>query len=144
MKLNTKMVTRVTFRIYDPIFGSELETLLDKTKMTQQDFFTMLIREGYNDVYPRYMKEPNKKEEIPANEALLVLLDEIKDLIISTNTSEERKLSDIKVSNKDLFELASCIYHMALDQYELDTQLEIEDGKFDSIPFRFKKNRNVS
>lgn len=36
------MVTRVTFRINDSEFGRQLDELLSKTKMSQQDFFTML------------------------------------------------------------------------------------------------------
>ena len=146
MKLNTKIVTRVTLRIYDPEFGSSLDELLSKTKMTQQDFFMMLIREGYNNVYPRYANVPlvnvNLKKE--DDERLIESFNDLKDLILSSYQVEQRKLTDLNVSNKDLLNLTSCIYRMLLDGYSLDTQLEIESGKFDSLPIRFKKNRNVN
>ena len=146
MKLNTKIVTRVTLRIYDPEFGSSLDELLSKTKMTQQDFFMMLIREGYNNVYPRYANVPlvnvNLKEK--DDERLIESFNDLKDLILSSYQVEQRKLADLNVSNKDLLNLTSCIYRMLLDGYSLDTQLEIESGKFDTLPIRFKKNRNVN
>lgn len=145
MKLNTKIVTRLTLRIYDPEFGTSLEELLSKTKMTQQDFFMMLIREGYNNVYPRYANTPivnvNLKED---DERLIKSFEDLKNLILSSYQVEQRKLTDLNVSNKDLLNLTSCIYRMLLDGYSLDTQLEIESGKFDSLPIRFKKNRNVN
>ena len=146
MKLNTKTITRLTLRIYDCEFRSKLDDLLSKTNMTQQDFFMMLIREGYNNVYPRYMSVPSvnvnlKKED---DERLIESFNDLKELILASYQVEQRKLTDLNLTNKDLLNLLSCVYRMLLDSYSLDTQLEIESGKFDSLPIRFKKNRNVN
>ena len=146
MKLNTKTITRLTLRIYDCEFRSKLDDLLSKTNMTQQDFFMMLIREGYNNVYPRYTSGPSvnvnfKKED---DERLIESFNDLKELILASYQVEQRKLTDLNLTNKDLLNLLSCVYRMLLDGYSLDTQLEIESGKFDSLPIRFKKNRNVN
>lgn len=146
MKLNTKTVTRLTLRIYDSEFKSKLEELLSKTNMTQQDFFMMLIREGYNNVYPRYASVPrvNVNLEKEDDRKLIESFNDLKDLILASYQVEQRKLTDLNLTNKDLLNLLSCVYRMLLDSYSLDTQLEIESGKFDSLPIRFKKNRNVN
>lgn len=146
MKLNTKTITRLTLRIYDCEFRSKLDDLLSKTNMTQQDFFMMLIREGYNNVYPRYMSVPsvNVNLEKEDEERLIESFNDLKELILASYQVEQRKLTDLNLTNKDLLNLLSCVYRMLLDSYSLDTQLEIESGKFDSLPIRFKKNRNVN
>ena len=143
MKLNTKMVTRVTFRIYDSEFGRQLDELLSKTKMSQQDFFTMLIREGYNNVYPRYASVPsvNSKEE-KKDEMLDSSLKDIKDLIMACHINEKKSLDDIKITGKDLMAIVSCIYKMFLNGQDVEIQEDIEAGKFDGVPYRFKRVRD--
>ena len=145
MKLNTKMITRVTFRIYDVEFGRKLDELLGKTKMSQQDFFTLLIEEGYRRVHPRYADAPSAKEsgEGLRREAFEGSMKELKDLIIACHATEERKLSDMQVSTKDLLAIVSCVYKMFLNSQDIDIQEEIEAGKFDSVPSRFKRVRDV-
>ena len=145
LKLNTKMITRVTFRIYDVEFGRKLDELLGKTKMSQQDFFTLLIEEGYKQVYPRYASIPsvNAKGDGLGRETFETSMKELKDLIIACHATEERKLSDIQVSSKDLFAIISCVYKMFLNVQDIDIQEEIEAGKFDSAPSRFKRVRDV-
>ena len=139
------MITRVTFRIYDVEFGRKLDELLGKTKMSQQDFFTLLIEEGYKQVYPRYASIPsvNAKEEGLGRETFESSMKELKDLIVACHTTEQRKLSDIQVSNKDLLAIVSCIYKMFLNNLDVDIQEEIEAGKFDSVPSRLKRVRDV-
>ena len=145
MKLNTKMITRVTFRIYDVEFGKKLDELLGKTKMSQQDFFTLLIEEGYKQVYPRYASIPsvNAKEKALRREKFEGSMKELKDLIIACHTTEERKLSDMQVSTKDLLAIVSCVYKMFLNSQDIDIQEEIEAGKFDSAPSRFRRVRDA-
>ena len=145
LKLNTKMITRVTFRIYDVEFGRKLDELLGKTKMSQQDFFTLLIEEGYKQVYPRYASIPSvsAKEEGLGRETFESSMKELKDLIVACHTTEQRKLSDIQVNNKDLLAIISCVYKMFLNNLDIDIQEEIEAGKFDSAPSRFKRVRDV-
>lgn len=49
MKLNTKMVTRVTFRIYDSEFGRQLDELLSKTECCfsgRMDKVTLLVHDA--------------------------------------------------------------------------------------------------
>ena len=139
------MITRVTFRIYDVEFGRNLDELLGKTKMNQQDFFTLLIEEGYKQVYPRYASIPsvNTKEEGLGRETFESSMKELKDLIVACHTTEQRKLSDIQVNNKDLLAIISCVYKMFLNNLDIDIQEEIEAGKFDSVPSRFKRVRDV-
>lgn len=143
MKLNTKMVTRVTFRIYDAGFGKQLDELLSKTKMSQQDFFMMLIQEGYNCVYPRYASLPsvNSKEE-KKDELFDSSMKELKDLIMACHINEKKSLDDIKITGKDLMAIMSCLYKMFLNEQDEEIQEEMEAGKFDGVPHRFKRIRD--
>jgi hypothetical protein len=52
--LNTQQITRCTMRIYDPEFSKKMSELYQKVGGNQNDFFLLLMKEGYKSVAPLY------------------------------------------------------------------------------------------
>ncbi len=139
MKENkTKSCSHATLRIYDTEFVFELEKMMEESKKNKQDFFLMLVEEGYKAIKGR--KDPflsvSSKEE---SKELSKKIDNVHEMIISSYVNEDKKLEDIKHRNENLLLLASAIYNMVLCDMDSELQEEAERGLFDQVPSRFNK-----
>lgn len=130
--------SHATLRIYDTEFALKLEKLLKECGMNKQDFFLMLVTEGYKAISRRNdsFSSVNLKEE---SKELSKKLDNVHDLIISSYVNEDKKLDDIKHRNENLLMLISAIYNMVLCDLDSELQEEAERGLFDQVPSRFNK-----
>lgn len=138
MKENkTRSCSHATLRIYDTEFVLELEKMFRESKLNKQDFFLMLVEEGYKAIKGRKdsFSSVSSKEE---DKELSKKIDNVHEMIISSYVNENKKLDDIKHRNENLLLLASAIYNMVLCDLDAELQEEAERGLFDQVPSRFK------
>lgn len=113
--LNTKEITRCTMRIYDHSFARDLSVLYQKIGGLQNDFFLMLMKEGYRSLSPLY-----QHQDLPVNDSLKRvqgdeierLGKELKDLINSKSAAELKFMDGLSEDNETLVLILSCIYRL--------------------------------
>lgn len=138
MKENNNIsCSHATLRIYDTAFVLELEKMMKEYKKNKQDFFLMLVEEGYKAIKGRNnsISSVSLKED---EEKLNKKLDNVHEMIISSYISEDKKLDDIKHRYENLLLLLSSIYNMVLCDLDTELQEDVEKGLFDQVPTRFK------
>ncbi len=130
--------SHATLRIYDTEFALKLEKMLKECGLNKQDFFLMLVTEGYKAISRRKdsFSSVSLKEE---DKELSKKIDNIHEMIISSYVNEDKKLNDIKHRNENLLILISSIYNMVLCDLDSELQEEAERGLFDQVPSRFNK-----
>src|SRR5574344_137222 len=144
--LNTQQITRCTMRIYDPDFAKKLSELYRKIGGNQNDFFVLLMREGYKSLAPLY-----QDMSIPVIESVKRMqgdetaktLKELKALLLERSDVETKQMANLADDHESIMKLCSCLYHLLLMSGMSDKNIKeiVENGGFDGIPMRFKKLR---
>jgi hypothetical protein len=146
--LNTQQITRCTMRIYDPEFSKKMSELYRKVGGNQNDFFLLLMKEGYKSVAPLYANislpvgesvKDSKDQSIDRD------LREIKTLLVERSDVETKQIANLADDHESIMKLCSCLYHLLLMSGMDDKNIKeiVENGGFDGIPMRFKKLRNI-
>ena len=146
--LNTQQITRCTMRIYDPEFSKKMSELYQKVGGNQNDFFLLLMKEGYKSVAPLYSNinlpvvDSVKRMQGDATEEAL---NEIKTLLLERSDVETKQIANLADDHESIMKLCSCLYHLLLMSGMSDKNIKeiVENGGFDGIPMRFKKLRNI-
>lgn len=137
-----KSCSHVTLRIYDTEFALDLEDMMKKSKRNKQDFFLMLVEEGYKSLIEKNDNHSScvlKKTDKEMDEKI----DNIHDLLISSYLNENKKLDDMKMHDDGMLKLLSAIYNMYLSSIDCELQEDVERGKFDNVPYRFRHLRDM-
>ena len=140
--LNSKQVTRCTLRFYDPKLANDLEILWKKIGGTQNDFFTMLIKEGYKSISPLYehinlpVIESVKRVQ---GENVEKLIQELKELFMENSVAEIKAINGLFKETKVTKKMLSCALNLLTMLNEDDETLKafIERGGMDKIPTKF-------